>query len=68
MAVGTTNVTPSRAREWTTQVLECLGVSDAHAKIVANALVLADLRGVDTHGINRLPGYIARIKAGSLNM
>lgn len=66
MAIGTISIPPSQAREWTTQVLEHVGVSSAHASIVADALVLADLRGVDTHGINRLPGYIARIKAGSL--
>ncbi|KAF3406210.1 hypothetical protein DPV78_001821 [Talaromyces pinophilus] len=34
--------------------------------IVADAVVLDDLRGVDSHRINRLPSYIARIKAGVL--
>ncbi|KAK4505934.1 hypothetical protein PRZ48_003899 [Zasmidium cellare] len=68
MAIGTINVPPSRAQEWTTQVLEQVGVKHEHASIVAKALVLADLRGVDTHGINRLPGYLDRIKAGSLNI
>ena len=37
------------------------------AKIVADCLVRADLRGVDTHGINRMPSYIQRLKAGVLN-
>ena len=36
--------------------------------MVADSLVLADLRGVDTHGLNRLPGYLARIKSGVLNV
>jgi LDH2 family malate/lactate/ureidoglycolate dehydrogenase len=34
--------------------------------IVADAVVLGDLCRVDSHGINRLPSYIARIKAGVL--
>ncbi|KNG82896.1 hypothetical protein ANOM_008196, partial [Aspergillus nomiae NRRL 13137] len=40
------------------------GVPTDRADLIATALTLADLRGVDTHGINRLPGYIARLQAG----
>ncbi|OAA59724.1 Malate/L-lactate dehydrogenase [Niveomyces insectorum RCEF 264] len=43
------------------------GVSSEHAEIIASALLLADLRGVDTHGANRLPGYLDRIRAGVVN-
>src|SRR4051794_9524541 len=43
------------------------GVSPENATIIAHALVLADLRGVDSHGINRLPSYLARIRAGVLS-
>ncbi|PVH70720.1 malate/L-lactate dehydrogenase [Cadophora sp. DSE1049] len=41
-------------------------VPSERAELIADALVLADLRGVDTHGINRLPSYIARIQDGAL--
>jgi LDH2 family malate/lactate/ureidoglycolate dehydrogenase len=37
------------------------------ALLIANSLVLADLRGVDTHGINRLGGCLERIKHGVLD-
>ncbi|KAL2868115.1 Ldh family oxidoreductase [Aspergillus lucknowensis] len=38
------------------------GVPEDHAAIVANCLVQADLRGVDTHGSNRIPSYMQRIR------
>lgn len=40
------------------------GVPADDAAIVARCLVDADLRGVDTHGIVRLPGYLDRIRRG----
>ena len=60
-------ITPAKAHEFATNVLTNSGVPFDRATTVADCLVLADLRGVDTHGINRLPGYIDRIKHGVLN-
>jgi LDH2 family malate/lactate/ureidoglycolate dehydrogenase len=40
---------------------------EADAAIVASCLVSADLRGVDTHGIARLPGYLDRVRRGLIN-
>jgi LDH2 family malate/lactate/ureidoglycolate dehydrogenase len=37
------------------------------AAIIAKCLVLADLRGVDTHGLMRLPGYLERLRRGLIN-
>lgn len=45
-------------------VTTAAGLSPEHAQIVARALVLADLRGVDTHGANRIPAYLDRIRSG----
>lgn len=47
--------------------VDCLrraGISDADARIVADCLVRADLRGVDTHGMARLPIYLGRLRNG----
>lgn len=49
-----------------TQVLQKLGVPQDEAEITAKTLVTANLRGVDTHGVTRLPPYAARLKAGGL--
>ena len=37
------------------------------AAIIAGCLVSADLRGVDTHGLCRLPIYLERVRAGLIN-
>jgi LDH2 family malate/lactate/ureidoglycolate dehydrogenase len=35
-----------------------VGCSDAHAEIAATSLLSADVRGVDSHGVARLGGYV----------
>lgn len=44
------------------------GVPADDAATVAGCLVSADLRGVDTHGICRLPGYLDRVRRGLINV
>ncbi|KAH9870001.1 hypothetical protein J1614_006922 [Plenodomus biglobosus] len=55
------------ARNFIVNVLAGNGVPLDNANIVAKYLVEADLRGVDTHGMNRIPSYMARIRAGVLD-
>ncbi len=43
------------------------GVPERHAKLVAESLVQANLRGVDSHGVVRMGIYLDRIKAGRMN-
>ncbi|OGM46568.1 hypothetical protein ABOM_004671 [Aspergillus bombycis] len=57
----TVRVTAAQAFAFTLSVLQQYGVPKERAVMIADGLVLADLRGVDTHGINRLGGYIHRI-------
>jgi LDH2 family malate/lactate/ureidoglycolate dehydrogenase len=61
------SVTSPSAQDFARTLLVCNGVPPDNATIIAQALVLADLRGVDSHGINRLPSYIARIRQGVLD-
>ncbi|HEY8536722.1 MAG TPA: Ldh family oxidoreductase, partial [Vicinamibacterales bacterium] len=49
------------------EVLQRLGVPADAAREVAGCLVKADLRGVDSHGMVRLPVYARRIQAGVVN-
>ncbi|SMY23842.1 unnamed protein product [Zymoseptoria tritici ST99CH_1A5] len=60
-------VAPKDARKYVEAVLKGNGVPSENASIVARCLVAADLRGVDTHGINRIPSYVARIRQGVLD-
>ncbi|KAJ5624955.1 hypothetical protein N7510_001264 [Penicillium lagena] len=60
-------VQPSDLEEFVQQILVANGTSTEHAGIVANCLVQADLRGVDTHGSNRIPSYMERIRRKALD-
>ncbi|OBT67687.1 hypothetical protein VE03_03510 [Pseudogymnoascus sp. 23342-1-I1] len=62
-----THINPTALESFTQRLLEANSVSPAHATIIAKALVLADLRGIDTHGTQRLPSYLARIRSGVLS-
>lgn len=46
------------------QIFIKLGVSKEDAKITADNLVLADLRGIPSHGVARLKRYVDGIKTG----
>jgi LDH2 family malate/lactate/ureidoglycolate dehydrogenase len=50
------------------QLLQTLGVSEPHARVVADSLVAANLRGVDSHGIQMLAVYIQQLRAGGINV
>jgi LDH2 family malate/lactate/ureidoglycolate dehydrogenase len=41
-----------------------LDVPEGHAEIIADVLITSDLRGIDSHGIQRCKMYYDRIKAG----
>jgi len=43
-------------------------MQEADAAVVADVLVWADLRGVDTHGVSRIPMYLRLIDDGDLNL
>ena len=50
------------------RVLEKVGVAPADAVIVADVLVAADLRGIESHGVARLESYyVSRIRAGQID-
>jgi len=48
-------------------LLAAHGVPKKDAATVAACLVRADLRGVDTHGLTRLPVYLERVRRGLVN-
>jgi len=50
-----------------TEAFTSVGVPDDSAAIIAGSLVEADLRGVETHGVNRLAGYVRMLREGKMN-
>jgi len=59
-------VSHDRLSAFTAACLEKLGLGAADARLVAESLVAANLRGVDSHGVVRLPHYATRLRNGSV--
>jgi LDH2 family malate/lactate/ureidoglycolate dehydrogenase len=49
------------------QILIAAGTPEPAAGLVSNSLVSANLRGVDSHGVQLLPFYVQQIEQGNLN-
>jgi L-2-hydroxycarboxylate dehydrogenase (NAD+) len=57
-----------RLRRFVTEALVRSGVAPEQAAVVADVLVTADLRGIESHGVARLESYyVSRIRNGHLN-
>ena len=48
-------------------IFKSIGCSDEHAAIATKTLLSADLRGIDSHGIARLSGYVRLWEAKRVN-
>lgn len=55
-------------RGWAEEVLGALGAKPHHASSVARNLVDASLRGIDSHGIARLPAYARVVDRGLIDL
>jgi LDH2 family malate/lactate/ureidoglycolate dehydrogenase len=60
----TVTLSPEELVELITACFEHLEISHADAKAVAEALVYANLREIDSHGFERVPVYMRRVMAG----
>ncbi|WP_145860123.1 Ldh family oxidoreductase [Pedobacter suwonensis] len=50
--------TETNLRTFTYHVFKKMGCSDEHAGLATDVLVRSDLRGIDSHGVARLSGYV----------
>ena len=66
MSTATTVDAAALAR-FATDVFARAGMPRADATTVAEVLVWANLRGVDTHGVTRIPRYVELIERGEMN-
>jgi len=53
--------------QFTKSILEATGCSEKEARLGAQVLLSADLRGVDSHGVARLSGYVRLIDKDRVN-
>ena len=66
-AVAESVLVPEKTlRRFCEDVLKKLGVPAADAITTTDVLVLADLRGIDSHGVARLGRYVAGLKDGTM--
>ncbi|MDM0072493.1 Ldh family oxidoreductase [Variovorax sp. J31P207] len=54
-------------KRWTTAVLTTQRMPATAAALCAGVLVRTSLRGIDTHGISRLPIYVEKLASGEVN-
>lgn len=57
----------TRLFDFTQKIFCSIGCAEADAQIAAHALLSADLRGIDSHGVARLSGYVRLWEAGRIN-
>lgn len=57
----------NRLQSFTAAVFEHAGLSAGDAAVEAEVLVWANLRGVDSHGVQRVAGYVRSVEAGHYN-
>jgi LDH2 family malate/lactate/ureidoglycolate dehydrogenase len=56
-----------RVTEFVAAVFASAGIPRPQADLVADVLVAADLRGVRSHGVARLPYFVVRLESGKIN-
>jgi len=60
-------VSESTLRAFTKNIFLSMGCSIEHATLAADVLLRADLRGIDSHGVARLTGYVRLWEKGRIN-
>lgn len=58
---------PGLLREFMKETFVKAGIPEKDAEITSDILLKADLRGIESHGIARLPIYLKRIELGIIN-
>ncbi len=67
MAQMEIRVDANELKRFTTEVFICAGMPPDDAAIEAEVLVWANLRGVDSHGVLRIPWYLDNVDKGWMN-
>src|SRR5688572_16447218 len=57
----------SRLFKFSKEIFLKIGFDETNASSAANVLLSADLRGIDSHGISRLVGYVRLCEAGRID-
>ena len=58
---------PTKLQDFTKQIFYKSGVAIQDANTQAELLIWANLRGIDSHGVQRIPIYLEWIETGIMN-
>jgi LDH2 family malate/lactate/ureidoglycolate dehydrogenase len=61
------NIRSEALKELCIAILEAAGTPGDEAEVVADIVVRANLRGIDSHGVRNIPRYIKEIKSGDIH-
>lgn len=53
--------------QWSTDAFIACGMSREDAALGASVLLRTSLRGIDTHGISRIPAYLEKLRSGEVD-
>src|SRR5258706_6830743 len=67
MSNEVTLFSPSYLQDFTSQVFQHFGISKKDAQLASEVLSLADVRGIDSHGVARLHTYFEMMTLGRIN-
>ncbi|WP_249871636.1 Ldh family oxidoreductase [Oceanobacillus saliphilus] len=62
------NIAEEKISEFSIDCFKKVGMKEVDAKIITETMLVADYRGIHSHGFIRLPIYIERIKKGFINV
>ncbi len=62
------SVSAAELERFITQAFVAVAMKVEQARLIARALVWANLRGVDSHGVVRLPRYLEMVEEGIMNV
>ncbi len=65
--IRTRTVDAKRLMNYCSLLFEKVGVPEDEAFIIANNLVDADLKGIASHGVTRVSGYLNQVRSGGMN-
>lgn len=60
-------ISESTLRTFTDNIFLAMGCGPEHARLAADVLIRADMRGIDSHGVARLVGYVRLWEKGRIN-
>lgn len=60
-------ISESTLRSFTENIFTAIGCSAEHSRLAADVLIKSDLRGIDSHGVARLNGYVRLWEKGRIN-